>query len=89
MSNFARLEVVEGRQILAELINEEDELKIRLRRDYEVVLEMKIGAWSDDDAGWGAAETALMKLDLTKSAAKLDAMFETISSRFCASQPGD
>ena len=73
LDNFARLEIIEGRQVLAELLIGDDGPEIRVRRDNGLSAEMKLGPWTDDDNGWGAAEKVLAEADLAEAAVQLDA----------------
>jgi hypothetical protein len=72
--NFARLEVIGGRQVLAELDNSDDGPRIRLRRDNGISCQMTMGPWPDTEEGWAKAEGALAKTDMTKVASELDNM---------------
>lgn len=72
MEIFAKLEVVAGRQILAELVSGDEGPQIRIRRDGIVSCEITKGPWSDDDEGWNAAEAAFAATDLTAEAAQID-----------------
>lgn len=69
---FARLEVIDGRQILAELVNGDEGPKIRIRRDNDITVEIFAGPWPDNDSGWDAAEKKLRDVDLTVAAAEID-----------------
>lgn len=73
-NNFARLETINGLQVLAEIMNGEDGPHIRLRRDNEVSCEASLGPWPDTEEGWDKAEAALERADLTKAAEMLDDM---------------
>lgn len=73
MKIFARLEVIEGRQILAELVDRDEGPHVRVRRDAEVTAELSHGPWPDSEAGWQAAEEALAGIDMEKAAMELDA----------------
>lgn len=72
MEIFAKLEVVAGRQILAELVNGDEGPQIRIRRDGAVSCTITKGPWPDDDEGWDAAETAFAETNLTVEAANID-----------------
>ena len=71
---FARLEIIDGRQILAELDNSDDGPRIRLRRDNGISCQITMGPWPDTEEGWNIAEKSLAGVDMSKVASELDGM---------------
>lgn len=78
---FAKLETVNGLQILAELVESDDGPKVRFRRDDGIVCQVTLGPWPDTPDGWAKAEEALTKADMTFCAAKLDSVIAEMKSK--------
>lgn len=76
---FARLEEINGRQILAELFNGDEGPCVRFRRDDGISAEIKLGPFSDDERGWDAANDMLLTADLADWAGKLDQTLKMMS----------
>jgi hypothetical protein len=79
--NFARLETINGLQVLAELVCGDDGPKIRVRRDDGVSCEITIGPWLDTEDGWKRAETALEKANMHALAENLDDILAKMKSQ--------
>lgn len=73
MSNFARLEIHDGLQVLCRVeakSNENGEYGpcVVTRCDPSFTFEITEGPWPDDEDGWDAAEATLARKDLAKFA---------------------
>lgn len=71
MSDFARLEKHHGLQVLSFVAGSETESSkygpcVFTRCDPSITVEITEGPFSDDEAGWNAAEAHLAKKDLAK-----------------------
>lgn len=76
--NFARLEVIDGRQILMELISDNDTggPTVRVRRDDVLSIVVVMGPWEDTEEGWNMAEATLNSdiSKITEMANELDSL---------------
>lgn len=78
---FAKLETINGLQILAELVESDDGPKVRFRRDDGIICQVTLGPWPDTPEGWDKAEDALAKADMSFFAAKLDNVIADLKSK--------
>ena len=69
---FARLEIVDRRQILAEVQKSDDGPVVRVRRDMAIIIEEIAGPWPDTEDGWDRASDYLFALDLQTTARNMD-----------------
>ena len=85
MADFARLEKHDGLQVLAYIEARDGDdgtygpCLVR-RCDPSISVTATLGPWSDDDAGWDAAETALAQMDMAEYANQCRQMVDQFTS---------
>ena len=87
-NKFAKLETINGLQILAELITSDDGHEIRVRRDDEVTYVITLGPWPNTEDGWAKAKTALEKANMCFLAGELDKIIAQMKTNL-STEPDD
>ncbi|QGZ33953.1 hypothetical protein [Stappia indica] len=69
MAEFARLEVIDGTQLLCFIDMEQQEdgeyvVRLVAMCHLEVIITVRKGPWPDDDDGWQVAQRALAAFDM-------------------------
>jgi hypothetical protein len=83
MKKFARLEEVDGRQILAEIFcaSDKEGPKLRIRRDMSVSMELTLGPWGTGEKAWEKALEELEGIDMQLAAQEFDELLANLAEQ--------
>lgn len=80
VKTFARLETINGAQILAQIEMANEGLQICVRMDRDASVQICGPFYDDDDDGWAAARHRLLNLDFAEVALQLENLLSPFAS---------